>query len=313
MRKRALGKTGLSVSALGVGTFGLSGDGYGSIEPGEAKRTLERALELGVTLFETADAYGAGAMETLFGEVLANHDVVVVSKAGIDRTTEPPRRCFDAEFLQASLERSRARLQRDVLPVHLLHNPSEEALTDKGALDTLLDAKSRGLVGHVGVSTGSSAVARLALEKGAEVLSLPYNLLHVQEMNRLAGDALLHRPGLLAHSPLGYGLLTGKWREERAFGNDDHRSMRWNLDELRARAKLVEGLQFLVKGSVTSQRSAALRFVLANDLISSVLLGPKSVMQLDELVRDAGAGPTYLSDADLREVFRVLEKNGVPL
>ena len=314
MRQRALGKTGLVVSALGLGTFGVSGDGYGPVEPNDARESIERALELGVTLFETADAYGAGSMESLFGELLSKRpEAIVVTKAGIDRTTEPPRRRFDAAFLAAAIERSRTRLQRDAIDVYLLHNPSEEALTDKGALETLLEAKHKGHVKHVGVATGRSAVARLALEKGAEVISLPYNLLHVQEMNRIAGDVLMHRPGVLAHSPLGYGILASTWREERAFGEEDHRSTRWSLEDVKQRVRLVDSLRFLVKGSVPTPRGAALRFALSNELVSSVLMGPKSKKQLEELVRDTGDGPVYLPESEVREVFRTLDKLGVPL
>ncbi len=313
MRKRALGKTGLVVSALGMGTYGVSGDGYGEVEPHEPRAAIERALDLGVTLFETADAYGAGKMEALFGDMLADKpDVVVVSKAGIDRSTEPPRRSFDATYLRGCIERSRARLKRDAIDVYLLHNPSEEALTDKGALDTLLEAKSRGHVKHVGIATGRSAVARLALEKGAEVISLPYNLLHVQEMNRIAGDVMVHRPGVLVHSPLAYGMLAGTWREERAFSSDDHRSTRWNLEDVKQRLRMADALRFLVKGSVATPRGAAIRFVLANELVSCVLLGPKTKKQLEELVRDTGDGPSYLSDSDVREVYRTYDKLGVP-
>lgn len=314
MRQRALGKTGLVVSALGLGTYGVSGDGYGSVDPHDARESIERALELGVTLFETADAYGAGAMEALFGELLAQKpEAIVVTKGGIDRGTEPPRRRFDADYLRAAIERSRKRLRRDAVDVFLLHNPSEEAITDKGALDTLFEAKQRGHIKHVGLSTGRAAVAQLALEKGAEVISLPYNLLHVHEMNRIAGDVLMHRPGVLTHSPLGYGLLASTWREERAFQEDDHRSTRWSLDELKERVRLVDSLRFLVKGSVPTPRGAALRFALANDLISCVLMGPKSKRQLEELVRDTGDGPIYLPESELREVFRTLDKLGVPL
>lgn len=314
MRQRALGKTGLVVSALGLGTYGVSGDGYGSVDPHDARESIERALELGVTLFETADAYGAGAMEALFGELLASRpDTVVVTKGGIDRTTEPPRRRFDAEFLIAAIERSRQRIKRDAIDIYLLHNPSEDALTDKGALDTLLEQKQKGHIKHVGVATGRSAVAQLALEKGAEVISLPYNLLHVHEMNRIAGDLLMHRPGVLTHSPLAYGMLASTWREERAFPGEDHRSTRWSLEEVKQRVRLVDSLRFLVKGSVPTPRGAALRFALSNDLVSCVLMGPKSKKQLEELVRDTGDGPVYLPDSELREVFRTLDKLGVPL
>lgn len=314
VRKRPLGKTGLTTSALGLGTFALSGDGYGPVAPEEARRTVQRALELGITLFETADAYAAGAMEQLLGELLPQNDsVVVVSKAGIDRTTEPARRRFDADWLRGAIERSRARLGRDVLDVYLLHNPSETALRDKGALDTLLEAKAKGWIKHVGVSTSRHAIARDAIERGAEVVSVPYNALHVQELNHLAGDVMVSGTGVLGQSPLAYGLLSGVWSHERSFDEGDHRAERWSRDELEARLGLARELRFLVRGAVPTPRGAALRFALSNDLLSSVLLGPKSEKQLVELVRDTGDGPVYLPDNALREAMRTLEKHNVPV
>ena len=127
MRHRLLGSTGISVSELGLGTWGLSGDGYSPLPEAEQDSVIERALALGVTLFDTADSYGKGAMETRLGERLAAHpEAVIVTKLGTDREAVAAHASrFKPEFIRESFERSRERLKRDVIDVVLLHNPSE--------------------------------------------------------------------------------------------------------------------------------------------------------------------------------------------
>jgi aryl-alcohol dehydrogenase-like predicted oxidoreductase len=319
VRLRLLGKTGLVVSELALGTWGLSGDGYGAVEPAEAERVIARALDIGVTLFDTADAYGAGAMEAMLGRLLANaaasgaqaRAVTIVTKGGTDRTTDPPRKRFDPEHLRAAVLRSRKRLGRERIDLYLLHNPSADALLlgeATGALDAM---KKEGLIAHWGVSAGDTDVARAAIEKGAEVLELAYNLVHSIDLHRLAGDIMVSGVGVLARSTLAHGLLAGMWSKERTFAEGDHRADRWTRLELARRVDQLDAIRFLVKGDVHTLRGAAVRFVLANHLVSSAVLGPRSVAQLEQLVREVGAGPRYLPDEDLTALPRALQKVGI--
>jgi aryl-alcohol dehydrogenase-like predicted oxidoreductase len=100
IRARPLGKTGLVVSELSLGTWGLSGDAYGPVDAAVAEKTIARALDMGFTLFDTADAYGAGTMEARLGKVLEGKSAVVVTKVGTDRATDPPRKRFDRDYLR---------------------------------------------------------------------------------------------------------------------------------------------------------------------------------------------------------------------
>ena len=116
MRHRRLGKTGLEVSELSLGTWGLSGDGYGPVPDDEQDRVIERARAVGLTLFETADSYGHGAMEARLGRLLGDDaQLHIVTKIGTDREARVPRKRFDPEYLKASLDRSQQRSQRDSL------------------------------------------------------------------------------------------------------------------------------------------------------------------------------------------------------
>jgi aryl-alcohol dehydrogenase-like predicted oxidoreductase len=321
VRKRPLGKTGLMVTEFCVGTWGLSGDGYGLPATGPAaaadlaataRATLECATELGVNFFETSDAYGAGLMETWLGDALPR-DAIVATKLGVDRATDPPTRKFDEQYLEAALVRSAKRLRRERVDLALLHSPTEEYLLSHNIGATMAALKSRGLCTHWGVAAGNSAVARLAIRQGAEVVELAYNLVHPTDMHRVSGDALVERVGVLARSPLAYGLLSGQWDIAREFAEGDHRRSRYLGDDLRARVALVEELRFLVSGDVTSLRGAAVRFVLASTVVSSAVLGPRNPEHIRDLVRETGEGPRYLSDDAIRQAFRVIERSGVEL
>lgn len=312
MRTRRLGKTDLTVSELGLGTWGLSGDGYGPVAEPEQDQVIDRALTLGIRLFETSDAYDRGAMEKRLGERLpAGDSVCVVTRIGTDREVHPPRKRFDRAYLEAAFEKSRARLRRDVVDVVLLHNPVLETMRSAEAADTLEALKARGVVRAWGVSAGAVDVARAAIEKGAAVLSLQYHALFSSDLAALEEDITKNDVGVLARSVLAHGLLTGYWSLQRGFAHGDHRADRWTADDLRRRIMQLPALRSLVGGDIPTMRSVALRFALSNEHVSSVLLGPRNVIQLDQLVRESGREPPYLTPAQLDKLRFRLAQIGV--
>jgi aryl-alcohol dehydrogenase-like predicted oxidoreductase len=312
VRKRPLGKTGLVVSELAIGTWGLSGDAYGPVEDSEAERVLRRAIDMGFSLIDTADAYGGGRMEQLAGKLLKDHpDLVVVTKGGVDRTTDPARKCFEADYLRGAVERSLKRLGTDALPLYLMQQPTPDALFAGEPVETLVALKREGKIKHWGVAAGDEDVARAAIDKGAEVIELPYNLTHPIDLHRITGDVMVSGCGILARSVLGYGLLAGLWSKDREFGEGDHRAERWTKMELEHRLGQLDAVRYLVKNDVHTLRGAAVRFVLANHVVSAAVLGPRTVEQLEQLVRETGGGPRYLPDEDLRQLPRALDKVGI--
>jgi aryl-alcohol dehydrogenase-like predicted oxidoreductase len=313
VRVRPLGKTGLIVPEMSLGTWALSGHAYGPVETPAAEKVIRRAVEIGLTLLETADSYAGGGVELLLGKVLeGNKDALVVTKIGVDVTTTPPRKRFEAAYLREAVARSLKRLKREKLDVCLLHNPSYDALAVGDAVATMEALKKDGLVAHWGVAAGDSETARTAIDKGAEVIEVAYNLLHPIDLHRVAGDVMVARCGVLARSTLNYGMLAGTWAKDHVFGeHDDHRAERWTRLELERRVEQLAALRFLVKGDVLTLRAAAVRYVLANHLVSSAVLGPRTVEQLEQLVRETGAGPRYLSDDDLAALPRALHKVGI--
>lgn len=312
MRKRLLGRTGVEISELSLGTWGLSGDGYGAIVEAEADRVIDAAITHGVTLFEAADVYGKGAMEKKLGERLPKGTVFVATKLGTDLGVAPPRKRFDTKYLSDAFDRSQERLKRQI-DIVLLHNPTAAALQEGEICAYLKDQKNEGKVRLWGVSAGSAEVARAAIEKGAEIVELVYNLFLPGDLHAISDEAHAKGVGILARSTLSHGLLAGHWTAEREFYPGDHRADRWTREELKIRVGQLDPLREVASRYVLTLRAAALRFVLSNELVSAAVIGPRSVAQLDQLVREAGNGPPYMRDTMLSELSTKLESLGIKL
>jgi aryl-alcohol dehydrogenase-like predicted oxidoreductase len=298
MRKRMLGATGLEVSELSLGTWGLCGDGYGPVDEAEQDAVIDRALALGVTLFETADSYAGGEMERRLGRRLAGKDgTLVATKLGTDTTKSPPQKIFTAAFLKEAAERSRERLAREWIDIVLLHNPSHETLKRGEATKALAELCEAGVAVTWGVSVGTAEAAAEAVAAGAPVIQLAHNAYHRGELTRIAEDVREKKIGILARSVLAYGLLCGAWPSNKEFDAGDHRRERWSSDELRRRVVQLNGLRPSTIGNVGTLRAVALRYVLSEPLVSSAVLGPRKTTQLDQLLREAGKAPYFAEGA----------------
>ncbi|HQP37236.1 MAG TPA: aldo/keto reductase, partial [Polyangiaceae bacterium] len=121
MRRRTMTALRAEVTELALGTWGLSGDAYGPVSETEAEAVIDRALQLGITLFETADCYGRGRMEQLLGQRIRRfgREVFVATRIGTDRGPERASRNFSRDYLRAAFEKSRERLGRDKLDICL--------------------------------------------------------------------------------------------------------------------------------------------------------------------------------------------------
>ena len=313
MRSRALGRLGFDVSEMALGTWGMSGDASGPVFAANAEQMIGLALELGITLFETADVYGAGEMERMLGRLTDPEASRIVTKIGTFLDEEPPRKRFDPDALGRALDASRERLGRDCIDVVLLHNPAAATLHNDATVNFMRDRVAAKEIGAWGVSAGSSAVARAAISRCVDVLQLPYNIFASQTLHELTDEIAATETALLARSVLAHGLLAGHWSPSKTFFDNDHRRHRWTPEQLRYRLSQLEAVRGLVGGEIITLRAAALRFVLSNHLVSSAVLGPRSPTQLRQLVHEAGTGPEYF-DADLFERMpRLLAAGGIEL
>lgn len=292
MRTRSFGDGTLELSELCLGTWGLSGDGYGPVPEQEQEQVIERALLLGIRTFETADVYGGGAMEQRLGRQLPK-DALIITKLGTRLDPPPARKDFSRAFLQRAFEASVERLGREPSCV-MLHNPSPKAIANGEALDFLRELKERGRIATWGVSSGSVDAQRAALGADTPLLSVAYNLYHYQHLDALAHDLAERRIGVLVHSVLSHGLLAGVWPANKQFPPGDHRAERWTKDGLRRRLRQLVAVRPAIADDTPSLRAVALRFALHNEAVTSVIIGPRTALQLDQLVREAGKAPPYL-------------------
>ena len=313
LRTRTLGATGLEVTELALGTWGLSGEAYGPVNEADADATIERAAELGITLYDTASAYGRGTMELRLGRVLApvKDTTYVIVRIGVDRGADPARKRFDVAWLRDAIDAAQERLDRPILDVVMLHNPTVGVLVRPEVIAFLDELTRQKRARTWGISAGDSEVGRVALQVGAPVLSMPYNALISTDLHAIIGDVAAQKCGLVVHSVLAYGLLAGLWHHGKVYGEGDHRRDRWTADELQARIRQLTAVREMIGGEVHTLRAAALRYVLSNQLIHAAILGPRNVAQLEQLVREAGKGPPYLSDEKLSALPTRLADVGV--
>ena len=312
MRRRALGSSGLSITELTLGTWQLSGEGHAPTCSQDRAKLLERARALGIEAFECAESYAHGEVLRQLGDLFGSDDKAqIVCLLGTDRESMPPRKRFDLEYLKAAFDRTLISLKRDRVDVLLLHNPSRRAFERTETIDWLRGLPSSGTVGAWGVSVGSTEVAQLAVDNGAQVVQLPQNILHTDELDSIATRIKEDGIGVLARSVLAHGLLCGMWPRDKEFPPGDHRVDRWTADELRRRIQQMNAIRPAVGGDIPSLRAVALRYVLHSPLVSSAVLGPRSALQLDQLVREASVSPPFLSDDKLRALEGRLRDVGV--
>jgi aryl-alcohol dehydrogenase-like predicted oxidoreductase len=312
MRKRPLGNTSLKTTELGLGTWGLSGDGYGPVKEIEQDRVIDRALTMGIRLFDTADCYADGAMESRLGRMLPRGDgTVIVTKIGTRRDLTPPRKDFSPAYLREAFERSRERLGRDVIDCVLLHNPSAQTFENGGVRELMEELRDKRWIVSWGASVGSPQAGGAALDAGAQVLEVVYNLFNTREVTALSPVLAMQRPGVIARSVLAHGLLCGQWPPGKEFPEGDHRAERWSSDELRRRILQLNAVRPMIGDQTPTLRSIALRFALSNSVLSSVLIGPRNTLQLDQLVREAGRMPPYLDPERLASLQERLLAVGI--
>ena len=316
MRKRSLGRTGIEVSEISLGCWGLSGEGYGDVFPADAKETVAAALDAGCTLIEYAECYGPPEFEfdALLGEALhgrARDSFQLAVRIGVDRASSPARKRFDRKSLTEMLERTLKRLKLEAVDIVLLHNPVGASLERSfEALDTLASLRERGLARAMGASVGSIDAGRAALKQSVDVIELPYNALAPKLMHALTPEMARRGVGILARSPLGYGVFADSWHADRVFAQGDHRVDRWLPEELARRIRQREVLRGFVRAPVTCLREAAIRYVLMNPMISSVVVGSRTPLMATQNAL-AGEEKPYLNNELFSTLAARMEEEGI--
>ncbi len=298
MFARSLGRSGLQVSALGLGCWAIGGPfwkgeapvGWGKVDDRESVRAIQRALELGVTFFDTADVYGCGHSERVLGQALAGRrdQVVIATKFGqtFDETTRQVTG-YDVtpEHIRRACEASLTRLNIDVIDLYQLHVKDVDLAQAKVVRDTLEDLVAAGKIRWYGWSTDDAASARMfaegdhctAIQQRLNVLEGDIETLTVCEQFDLAS---------INRSPLAMGLLTGKFTNETRFPEDDVRSRRYDLGARADVLRRFADIRSILISDGRTNAQAALGWLWARSSKTIPIPGFKSVAQVQD---NAGA------------------------
>ena len=278
---RPLWPGGPEVGCVGFGGWGIGGrtpgdTSYGNTDDSISESALRRATECGVTLFDTAPAYGDGQSEKLIGKTLKEKrdSIVLCSKVGMSSWQDRPN--FSPDSIQASVEGSLCRLETDRLDVIYLHSPGPEFLEASSPVFARLDAlRARGLVGTWGISCKSPKDAVDVLEHHpVDVFQVNLNMMDL----RAAECGLLETAGrtgvgIVARAPLNFGFLTGAINEKTQFLEGDHRRA-WPASQIAAWSDGARRLMEITDAAPGNEACiAAIRFCLSFPAVSAVIPG----------------------------------------
>jgi len=312
VRHRPLGTTGITVSEIGFGTWGIGGrtsgeTSYGATDDSISRRALDRAVGCGIDFFDTAAAYGDGHSEELLGE-LANRTsqpLVFSTKAGIPKFGETAD--FSPVALQASLTSSKRRLAANRVDGLLLHNPTPQMIKeDRAIVDFLEGCVRAGDIRFWGLSVKSPADGIAMLQAAhVPVMQVNLNMLDVRAVTSGLLD-LAQRQGtaVIARTPLCFGFLSGHVDETTTFPPGDHRNA-WSPAQRKAWAEGARRAWALAEPAAgESMAQTALRFCLSFPAVSLVLPGPMTEAEVEDNAGASARGP--LAE---RAVAGILELN----
>jgi aryl-alcohol dehydrogenase-like predicted oxidoreductase len=307
MRYVRLGKTELNVSEVGLGTWAFGGE-WGAYDRDQAKSVIRRALDLGITLFDTAQGYGFGLAERLLGEALsdaAREEVIVATKGGLRQEGDRLVRDSSPDWLAAGVEASLRELGTDYIDLYQLHWPDEN--TPFAATgEALADLMDLGRIRHVGVSNFSPAqMDALSRAVPVETLQPPYHPFRRGIEAEVLPYTAAHDIGVLVYGPLAHGLLSGHVTADAAFGEGDWRSYHPDFrgETFARNQRVAEQLGELATSLGVSLPRLAVAWTLSHPAVDVALIGARRPGQLDETVAASGL---ELSEETLAAIDRIL-------
>ncbi|WP_028708480.1 aldo/keto reductase [Propionicicella superfundia] len=291
MDYRRLGRTGMSVSPLCLGTM-MFGP-WGNADEADSIRVIHRALDAGVNVVDTADVYSAGACEQIVGKALKGHrdDVVLATKFFMPMGEDPNRRGGSRRWIMRAVEDSLRRLDTDHIDLYQVHRPSPDTDVEE-TLGALTDLVRQGKVRSIGSSSyAASQIVEaqwVARERGLERFRTeqpPYSILVRGIEADVLPTAQRHGMGILTYSPLGGGWLSGRWRKDAA-GTPTSTARppaRFDMTSPANQRKLdvVESLALLADEAGRTLIELALAFVLTHPAVTSAIIGPRTMEQLE--------------------------------
>ncbi len=302
MTTRTLGRSGPTVSVLGLGCMGMS-FAYGPTDHDEAIATIHRALELGVTFLDTADVYADGANESLVGEAIAGRreDVVLATKFGIVSSplSAGDRRVNGSpEYARRSIDASLTRLGVDHVDLYYLHRPDESVPIEE-TVGAMADMVTAGKVGHLGLSEASATtLRRAAAVHPIAALQSEWSLFSRDIEPEIVPTCRELGIALVPYSPLGRGLLTGALAGTADLADDDFRRTlpRFDAENIDANLALVDVVRAVARAHEATPGPVALAWLLRQGEDVVPIPGTKRRTYLEENV---AAADVELTDEDV--------------
>jgi aryl-alcohol dehydrogenase-like predicted oxidoreductase len=298
INERRLGRTGLSVSEVGYGAWGIGGSMWLGAEDQESLRALNRAIDLGVNFIDTAAVYGNGHSERLVGEVVRERDerIVVASKIPPKNfewpaRTDDPEEAFPADHVRKWTERTLTNLGLDVLDVQQFHVWNDEWVGRGSWLEGIQALKDEGKIRFFGVSINDlqpSNAVRLIETGSVDTVQVIYNVFEQAPEDGLLAACERNDVGVIARVPFDEGSLTGRLTADSTFPEGDFRNEYFSggrsLDKVDARVQAILGDLGISREELPE---VALRYVLSRPEVSTVIPGMRSVANVE---RNAAVG-----------------------
>lgn len=315
MRYRQLGRTGLEVSELGFGAWGIGKFMWIGADDDESLRALARAFELGVNVVDTALGYGDGHSETLVGRaVRATSDPVYVATKVPPKNYEwpaasgvDPATTFPADWVVACTERSLSHLGLEAIDIQQFHVWSDQWVGRGDWLEAVERLKREGKIRFFGISVNDYQPANIIalLETGVvDSVQVIYNVFEQSPEDELFEAATAAGAGVIARVPFDEGSLAGQVRPDTEFPDGDFRNTYFAGDRKRAVWERVEQIAATLGIGIDELPSAALRFCLVPEAVSTVIPGMRSVRHVEANVAAVDSGPLSADEVDSLRPFR---------
>ena len=321
MELRPFGRTGLEVSAVGFGCWEVGG-GYGDVEQAEFAQAVDRALDLGINCFDTAEGYGMGASERALGQALGRRrdEAIVVTKFGMNYRDKPNLRDSSRERVLASIDKSLKNLGTDWVDAYLVHwpdrlTPFEETMD---ALDGIVrDGKAR----FVGLSNFKlSEIEACMRTRRVDVVQYGWNMFDRRMAHEIFPYCESNGIGFMAYGSLAFGLLTGTFTEDMEFGSQDWRARRGRMGSIKMfeaifgadafprNVRAVNELKAIAARYDHSLPQLALRWATSHPAVSTALVGCRNIAEVEDNV---GAIGWTIADDDIAEIDAIFDRHGV--
>jgi aryl-alcohol dehydrogenase-like predicted oxidoreductase len=317
MERRAFGRTGLMVSAVGYGSWPMSGEGrYGQIEDAEAIRAIHTAIDAGINCVDTAPVYGFGHAEEVVGQALRGRRdrVILVTKCGIvwDPGSTVTRRDTSRANILREIDLSLRRLQTDAVDVYLVHWPSATTPFEEtfAAMDEVVRA---GKARFAGVSNFTvEQMERCRTVRPVDVIQVGYHLFDRRMEREVFPYCQAHGIGVMGYGSLAHGLLTGAFTAETRFPEPDWRAKGvafgqpiFAPEHLPRNVAVVEALRREVaEPRRVAIGQVALAWVLRNPVVSTALVGARTPREVEETLAGAALG---LTDGEAAAIGRGMQ------